>query len=159
MLSPVQRQEAYSQKAQEYILKNPGGFLLRVVFRVTNFWGFDVLAGGSLKEADVVLGVIFLAGDALLFGIILWIFLAGNKRLGGTIRQSIWILVGLYMLPYLLAFAHPSYHLPLLPWMLFFGFYALNRQLPLKCDRNGYLSLIITGIIQLVWIGDLLARI
>lgn len=158
-LPPQERQDSYSQLAWKQILEHPGTFLIRTLFRFTNFWGFDALAGGSLKQISPQIGWLFLGGDVLCYGFVLWVFLSGMRRLNGATRAfGIWLIL-FYLAPYLLAFGHPTYHLPLLPWIFLLGGHAVSRQLPLKWDRSFYIILIIVSLIQLVWFFDLFARL
>jgi len=63
-----------------------------------------------------------------------------------------------FMVPYLIAFAHPTYHLPLLPPLLMIGL-GVNKSQEQKNRKRLYFFVIgIFLLIQLLWIGQLIMR-
>ncbi|MEM9983530.1 MAG: hypothetical protein AAF804_00410 [Bacteroidota bacterium] len=115
-LPAATQDRAFQEAARSYVIQEPLTFLRRAWNRMKVFWTFDTLAGASLSKFDPILGLFLLGLDALLFMLFLgWV-------LGGMIDQKSLskrqgVLIGLvlsYQLPYLLAFSHPSYHLPVL---------------------------------------------
>jgi len=153
-----QRQRGYTTCAVSYVAEAPFTFLGRVGIRFANFWGFDSLAGGSLLAQHQVLGLIALGGDMLCFGWLMWIFIRGMGRASKEVRLFTLNMIFFFMVPYLIAFAHPTYHLPLLPPLLMIGLGVNKSQEQKNRKRLYFLVIGIFLLIQLLWIGQLIMR-
>lgn len=144
---------SFQSKATNYITADPWTFTKRMGTRFRNFWAFDTLTSATLLNGGRKLGYVSILLDGLLFLICLfagiWSMVNGNFRLLG--------MVFLYQLPYLLAFAHPTYHFPLLPLMI----WAALRE-PFHFSRKKILLFLIILmpflLIQVEWGLDLLSR-
>ena len=157
-LPPTQRQKGYTAHALADIQEAPFTFMGRVFSRFANFWGFDSLAGGSLFSMHQVLGLLTLGGDMLCFGWLMWIFIGGMKRATEKVRLFALNMIFFFMVPYLIAFAHPTYHLPLLPLLLMIGL-GVKKTREQKGKKGIYfLTIGLFSLIQLLWIGQLLMR-
>ncbi|MEL6651759.1 MAG: hypothetical protein AAFQ87_13235 [Bacteroidota bacterium] len=113
-LAPAARDQAFREAGKTYLLDEPGRFVYRFWQRVKVFWAFDTYTAAILQTRSQAFAAGVQLIECLCYGL-LWMsfFLAWwQKRL-----QSSYLLAWLawYMLPYLFAFAHPTYHLPLLP--------------------------------------------
>ncbi|MFK7924434.1 MAG: hypothetical protein AB8H47_20925, partial [Bacteroidia bacterium] len=135
-LEAPEQELAFRERALSYISNNPGRFVYRVWQRFKVFWAFDTFTAGTLLECNRPL--VFAMGvqiwECLCYGL-LWAALfwgvwqstvlplrdqKADINFQAVAAQNLaplsWPL--LYMLPYLLAFAHPTYHLPLLPLLV-----------------------------------------
>ncbi|MEO0585769.1 MAG: hypothetical protein AAF135_26395 [Bacteroidota bacterium] len=153
-----QRQRGYTKRVVSHVSDAPFTFLGRVGIRFANFWGFDSLAGGSLFLHHQVLGLLALGGDILCFGWLMWIFSRGMGRASKEVRLFALNMIFFFMVPYLIAFAHPSYHLPLLPLLLMMGLGVKKSKEQKNRKMTYFLVIGIFLLIQLLWIGQLIMR-
>jgi len=119
--------KAYTQLAISHIKTNPVDFLLRSFNRFRVFWAFDTFTGATYLQdyqGNRWIGVLFLLLDAVCYCLILFgaIFLFPFVWLRKQFYTIPLILIGaftfLYAFPYWLAFSHPTYHLPILSFIL-----------------------------------------
>jgi hypothetical protein len=109
-----QQDAAWAALAWGHIWQEPGLFLRRCLSRFLTFWSFDSFSGATVYPHHRGAGLLILLADACCFLLLAAGGLAGcTSNLAGN-RVPL-ILVSLYMIPYLLAFSHPSYHLPVMP--------------------------------------------
>lgn len=123
-LPAEQQSEAYSSLSWKYIHENPGTFIYRSFNRLRTFYAFDTYTGASLYTHHKALGMCVLVVDAGMFIMLVLSFLLGwgaNPKFPFHIQGLLLLLVLAYTLPYLLAFSHPTYHLPIMPLLMFFA--------------------------------------
>ncbi|MDX1908513.1 MAG: hypothetical protein SF053_15865 [Bacteroidia bacterium] len=113
-LPAATRDAAWSAAAWSYIGADPGGFVLRTLSRFRTFWAFDTYTAGSLDPTASVLRISVLGLDASLYLLLLGLALAGLCIRPAPTGRLALIWVAAYMLPYLLVFSHPTYHLPVM---------------------------------------------
>lgn len=155
---PVAKQPAaFRSLAWQHLRQEPGLFLLRAWHRLRVFWAFDTLAGAELIGRGQAVGWAVLALDALGYLALMGLILAGawyasRRRLGIGL-----LLTAAYLLPYLLAFSHPTYHPGLLPLLALGSASPRKAWLRLRRDPSwrGWglrLSLLLLWLIQVEWV-------
>jgi hypothetical protein len=118
-----EQSQAWLAEAWRQVRDAPGTFARRVWNRSKVFWAFDTLAGASLSRSHPLAGRLLVACDAAAYLLLMTLVL--TRWVAGDGREGIWLGLTLaYMLPYLLAFSHPTYHLPILPVL---GLWALRQ--------------------------------
>ncbi|MEO0895020.1 MAG: hypothetical protein AAFY71_01280 [Bacteroidota bacterium] len=155
-LAIPEQESTYRQLAWGYIAQDPGTFMLRGINRARVFWAYDILTAGSMKANERSAWWLYLLIDAAMYVILLIgaiLFMLRGQR--GS--RLLFLSLLLYMLPYLLAFAHPSYHFPLLPLMAI-GMLKLESRAWPKNKAIFWIILALVLFIQLEWSIDLLAR-
>ena len=164
---PQERQaQAFRQLALADIREAPGRFLLRMTHRLRTFWAFDSLTAGFLQAKSRGLAFLVLLLDALGY----WLLLAGAVYAYARPRHPFsratqGLLLGFmlgYPLPYLLAFSHPTYHLPLLPLLALLASGAPHPLFTPVEPRNWRWARYLIGaglvFVQLEWLSDLISR-
>ncbi len=125
-LSDGTQELAFRRLAWQHIREEPGEFLIRATSRLMTFLSFDTLAGATMYRQSKVWGMVMLALDALCYMTLLvmaWYGWGSGKWLHR--ERLMWLAVcAAYTMPYVLAFAHPTYHLPLLPMFAWAAFRA-----------------------------------
>ncbi|MEL7533198.1 MAG: hypothetical protein AAFN10_17915, partial [Bacteroidota bacterium] len=104
--------------ALSHIKNEPKRFVYRLWQRFKLFWAFDTFTAATLRERSPALAVGVQLWEMLCYGVI-WAWGFGcwwNGSPPQNFAALLWPLF--YLLPYLLAFSHPTYHLPLLPLMV-----------------------------------------
>jgi len=147
---------AFETKARYYIGADISTFFLRMAHRFRVFWSFDTLSGATLLTSGKKIGYAFILIDALFFVLLLGGLFAYISQ--SPPRLWAWLAAFhlLYGLPYLLAFSHPSYHFPLIPFLALPGLEILDKR-P-KWKGPTFLLLLIFLFIQIEWGLDLWAR-
>lgn len=121
----------FRDKAISHIKAEPGLFLQRFASRARVFWAMDITAGATVQHYT---GSKFLGLAASGFGALIWLSLLlafcwtrPNYIFRGTgfPRWAFWLAVA-WIIPYLLAFSHPTYHLPILPLLFILAFSRLR---------------------------------
>ena len=119
-LPATEQDIAFRELAWSHILADPQGFFIRLMSRAWVLLSFDTLAGATLSQAG---GHPWLVGGVLVLDAICFLALLAGAWWGWCSRghwrrgeRGLWLAACIaYSLPYLVAFAHPSFHLPLLP--------------------------------------------
>lgn len=116
-LPPAAQAPAFLTLARRHVQQAPGRALRRVWNRLKVFWAFDTLAGATLSRRHPRGGRLVIAADAACYLLLLSLVLLclSTRGIGSGWRRWALGLVAAYALPYLLAFSHPTYHLPVLP--------------------------------------------
>ncbi|MDP5170460.1 MAG: hypothetical protein NWR72_09450 [Bacteroidia bacterium] len=161
---PVEQQDhAFQALAWQRISTHPGEFALRIGTRLATLFSFDTLAGATLYKQAPLWGMISLIADAICYLLLLlmawWSWRSNAWRRG---EKILWLLtVGAYSLPYLLAFSHPTYHLPLLPLFAWaavkgesFSFTKLKRR-----SWFSWLILVVFLLFQVAWVINMADRL
>ncbi|GAB4405284.1 MAG: hypothetical protein OHK0039_06110 [Bacteroidia bacterium] len=106
------RDRAYRALAQAHIAAAPATFVRRSLNRFRCFWAFDSFAGAFVYAHAPRAGLVLVALDGLIYVSLGWLALLTLLRqpLRAHLREL--LLLGGLALPYVLAFAHPTYHLP-----------------------------------------------
>jgi 4-amino-4-deoxy-L-arabinose transferase-like glycosyltransferase len=123
-----ERQLKYIDYSIRYIIKKPHLFAIRTFSRIRVFFGFDIYLcaillkyyGWSKIGAFLTCGMDAVIYLGLLFGSVFSLFLV--RPLYDKKEASV-VLLGfpfLYAFPYFLAFSHPTYHFPILPFLSVF---------------------------------------
>lgn len=123
---------AMRSEALNYIKAHPGATLLRTLNRLRAFWGFDYQLSAETAKLRAwpawKAGLMLFAeagGYALvMLLVILGLFLAGRNR--RVFLLPLLLVLG-YQAPYLLAFAAPTYHFPVIPLLFPLAGLALAR--------------------------------
>ena len=120
-LSETEKHETATRMAFEYILANPGATLIRMLGRLVDFWGQErlvinhVLSGyyGDVSPAVLMMtiAVVFGGYSLTIFGACFNCFFAKWRAL----EVFGLLFIAYYTMMHLLVFAHPRYHMPLLP--------------------------------------------
>jgi len=120
-LSETEKHETATRKAFEYILANPGATFIRMLGRLVDFWGQErlvinhVLSGyyGDVSPAVLVMiiAAVFGGYSLTIFGACFNCFFAKWRAL----EVFGLLFIAYYTMMHLLVFAHPRYHMPLLP--------------------------------------------
>jgi 4-amino-4-deoxy-L-arabinose transferase-like glycosyltransferase len=131
----LEERRLMSNAATTYMAQNPGRTLYRVSNRMRGYWGMDYTgarmlqqsAGISTKATAPLLA--YEGGSYLL--VILAVLAAWVLRIQFT-RTHLWLISAVIiagMLPYLVAFALPRFHLPVIPLVMPIAALALDRVL------------------------------
>ncbi|RMG63500.1 MAG: hypothetical protein D6722_17575 [Bacteroidetes bacterium] len=145
-LLPAARETAYRRLAWSHIGDAPGRFAIRVGHRLRTFWAFDTYAGGQAVQQGRPLGWLLLGLDALCYTTLGLLALRGMWRR----RPGAGGWLGLfYLLPYLLAFSHPTYHLPLVGLL---ALWAGQASEPPPRQTSFYLAGLAFLLIQGEWL-------
>lgn len=124
---PDHRQEAaFRQLGWDHIQAHPVEFCLRAGSRLATLLSFDTLAGATMYRQSKGWGILLLAMDAICYiALLLMAWYGWSGKRWRSRERFLWLALGAaYILPYLMAFAHPTYHLPLLglfAWSAFRG--------------------------------------
>lgn len=155
-LPPASESEAWTPIALEHIQAYPGKFILRTLSRISCFFAFDTYAGANLMAlipSCSWLGYLMVLLDALCFFLLCGLGLIGFLRIirqQGFRLHNLWIplLILAYAVPYFFAFAHPTYHLPIMALL------ALMIQ-PKSQPGNSreWVALGLLALNQILWIG------
>lgn len=142
-LSETTKQEVATRKAFEYMLANPGVTFLRMLGRFVDFWGQERLVINQVLSGFY--GRISLVGTLLIvasvFGVYSLVLISAGFGCFFT-RLRAFDVFGLLFIAYytsmhLLVFAHPRYHLPLLPFLAVMAARAFAARAAIKVDwRN-----------------------
>jgi hypothetical protein len=133
----------YSRAAWQHIADRPDLFVVRTLARMRTLLAFDTLAAGDWRDRhpDSRFYLVLLAADALIgVGILLF---GGLGLMVSLFRREkappykgaggdVFLLLLALTAPYWLAFSHPTYHLPLLPFLALFVVEGGRKYLSLK---------------------------
>lgn len=155
--------EAFRKLAWRHIAAHPLEFAQRVGSRFATLLSFDTLAGATMYKQSHAWGIFLLLLDALCYislVVLAWLGWTGSKWRSN--ERLLWLGVCFsYMLPYLLAFSHPTYHLPLLSMFA----WAAYRGDPFSWQdlkSRSWSSWGILGIflaIQILWIANMMGEL
>lgn len=123
------RTRMYYDLALKHILSRPDLFLLRTINRFRCYFAFDSNFGTialkrlklGLPMAAGILGLDALCYCFIFLGAILYLFGQGSSSLAKSQTETILIIALAYAAPYWISFAHPSYHLPIVPLFTVFS--------------------------------------
>ncbi|GEM_PF-3742719 len=120
-LSETEKHETATRMAFEYMLVNPGATIIRMLGRLVDFWGQErlvinhVLSGyyGNVSAVMLVMiiAAVFGGYSLVIFGACFNCFFAKWRAL----EVFGLLFIAYYTTMHLLVFAHPRYHMPLLP--------------------------------------------
>ncbi|MEM7371634.1 MAG: hypothetical protein AAF587_23670 [Bacteroidota bacterium] len=149
-----QQRQAFMRKAQEHVLARPFLFCLRTLNRVRCFFAFDTYTGARTMARSSVLGILFLLIDACCY-ITLGILALqgiGGKSIPIPFQRILLVLIVGYAFPYFLAFAHPTYHLAIVPLLAVFSGLGIE-QLQTKSIWNGWnkVGIAFFFLVQIEW--------
>lgn len=112
-----EQEQTFRRLAWQQIGAHPGEFVMRAVFRIATLFSYDSMAAGNLYGHRPGWSYLLLGLDALAFillGLAAW-WAWGHPDWRWQ-ERVLWVaMLAAYSLPYVLAFSHPTYHLPLLP--------------------------------------------
>lgn len=161
---PIEQQSlAFSIEAVEHIKARPFKFLHRSLNRLRVFFAFDTYSGARIYPKNRIIGIVTLLIDGGIYCLLaLGFLLALGRSQGMKIEQMNLMLISLillFMLPYLLAFSHPSYHLPILPLYAIWGLRLWQEKgkkfLFEKLSIAHLLGIILFIFIQLEWLWQM----
>jgi 4-amino-4-deoxy-L-arabinose transferase-like glycosyltransferase len=123
-LSETEKNEIVTRKAFEYMWDNPGATLIRMLGRFVDFWGQERLVinhilSGYYGEMPIVSTLLIIAA---VFGAYTFVIVGASFGYFFT-KLRVFDIFGLFFIAYytamhLLVFAHPRYHMPLLPFIV-----------------------------------------
>jgi 4-amino-4-deoxy-L-arabinose transferase-like glycosyltransferase len=133
----------YSARSREYILAEPGKFLVRSFNRFNAFFAFESFTAAYVKNVSNSRPLIFgvLALDALCFLALLFFTVALLTLHWRDVRTNPLILLAvittvIHGFPYWISFASPVYHFAILPVMLLLSLYFLKLSPPSSWRDN-----------------------
>ncbi|RMG29962.1 MAG: hypothetical protein D6730_03140 [Bacteroidetes bacterium] len=157
-----EQNQAWSRAAWQHIRQQPALFVWRTLSRLRTFWAFDTFAAGSWWPQHRWLALLLLAADAAAYLLLAFSALAGLwVRPALPYSSLLGVLVAGYTLPYLLAFSHPNYHLPLMPLLALFAAHCWQhcglsgqawRQFVRQRKPGFWLAAALLLFIQLEWV-------
>ena len=182
-----ERDHLFVERALTHIRARPDMFVVRTLSRVRTFAAFDTFVSAQLAKESKPLGAVSLVLDAISFLLLAGLALvypaiqarsdAPDRPMAGaqiaTIPREIahlLVLVALlYSAPYFVVFSHPTFHVPAVPLLGFFGAAAGARLLetgvlPIWATispraRTGLaIALVALAAIQIEWFIYLVAR-
>lgn len=162
-LPEAAQDEAFRALAWEHIRSHPQQFMLRVASRFVTLFSFDTLASATIYKTSPAWGISMLALDALCYLLLIvlawWGWGSQSWHLG---ERMLWLaVVGSYSLPYLLAFSHPTYHLPVLPLLAWAAMKGgpFRRSMLMRRSTLSWAVLSFFLLIQLLWIWNMSDRV
>ena len=158
---PVERQSlAFGLETAAYFESHPFKFIHRSLNRFRTFFTFDTYSGARIYPKNRTIGIVTLLIDGGIYCLLALGFILALGRTN-TIRKNqmnyfLPALILLFILPYLLAFSHPTYHLPLIP---IFALYSLSvwqekgqKSWHIKPTFYRILGIVLFIFIQLEWL-------
>ncbi|MGH7602250.1 MAG: hypothetical protein ACREOI_38280, partial [bacterium] len=163
-LSETAKQEVATRKTFEYMLANPGATFLRMLARFVDFWGQERLVVNHVLSKFY--GEVPLWGTLLViaavFGVYsLVVISAGFGYFFAKLRAfDIFglLFIAYYTAMHLLVFAHPRYHMPLLPFIALMAARAFALRTEIKIDWRNWRFAAAAGvamILVVIWIVGL----
>jgi len=121
-----ERDGAYRALALEHIADHPGTFVVRTVNRIRVYFSFDTYTGTVLTRyygLPTLIGLGVILADAIIYmgimlGAIAGLFLRTTLDLNRRELLTLVLIALGYAAPYWFSFAHPTYHLPVMPLFL-----------------------------------------
>lgn len=120
------RGKSYYSTAIQNIKKQPLNFTIRTLSRARTLLAFDTFAGSRLLQENDRRGYFVLGIDAFFYcaivilALLFW-YSKARSEFAGRHAALMSLFMVTYAIPYLIAFSHPSYHLPMLPILLLAG--------------------------------------
>lgn len=164
-LSETEKNDAVTRMAFEYILANPGATLVRMLGRLVDFWGQERMIVnhlvsdyyGKIPVAVTVLliAIIFSSYSLVMIGASFGYFF--NKLRAFEILSL--LVIAYYTAMHLLVFAHPRYHLPLLPLVVIAAARGLVAYPEIRLHLKTWRFKAATGavgVLVIIWIVGLL---
>lgn len=153
--------EAFASLALGHIQKEWPLFLLRGSNKFRAFFAFDTYTGARLYAKNRPLGLIAILIDGgiyVLFGCLAILSLV-KKKPSVFEADLLYLMLGIiffYAIPYVLAFAHPTYHFPHIPLFVLFALKGIEeagiKELSQKSKLSHTFVLSLFLFIQLEWI-------
>lgn len=156
-LPDAEQAAVFQKKAREFVWQDPARFTRRVWNRFRVFWAVDTYGAG---QVDGGLRLLLMALEGILYSGFAWLVLLGAFTYPQ--KQVAWALMAGagFMVPYLLAFSHPTYHFPLL--LILSPVAVSGLRVVMKGQGHwfgetpasraaGWACLIFFGIIQIEW--------
>ena len=158
-LPAAQQEVAFRELGWAHISAEPLHFLSRAISRLATLLSFDTLAGATIFRQSRIWGIIFLVLDAACFLALLLLAWYGWDNGHWYPREKLlWLSIcAAYSLPYLLAFAHPTYHLPLMPMFAWAAFRADGFSWKNLANRP-VRSWVVLGFLllcQVIWVWNM----
>jgi 4-amino-4-deoxy-L-arabinose transferase-like glycosyltransferase len=133
----------YSARSREYILSEPGKFLVRSINRFNGFFSFESFTAAYVKNVSSSRLLIFatLALDALCFLVLLFFTIAVLTLHWRDVRSNSLMLLAVIAIvihgfPYWISFASPVYHFAILPLMLLLSLHFFKISPPSSWKSN-----------------------
>ena len=132
---PVEQTPLFRQAALDHILDRPDLFLVRTFSRIRVYFAFDSFTGGVFVKAygfGKLGGAGLLAIEAICFtallslGVLNWVLLPTLSQEANRIRWLLTLCILVYAAPYWVAFAHPRFHVPIVPLLALLGMQFLD---------------------------------
>jgi 4-amino-4-deoxy-L-arabinose transferase-like glycosyltransferase len=150
-LNETEKNDVVTRMALEYMLANPGATFLRMLARFVDFWGQERLVinhvlsrfygevpfMGTLLVIAAVFGVYSLVVIGAGFG-----YFFAKLRAFDIFGL---LFIAYYTVMHLLVFAHPRYHMPLLPFLALMAARAFALRAEIKIDWRNWRFLAATG--------------
>ena len=154
-LPMADQKDAFFQQAWQHIQDRPDLFVIRTLNRIRCFFAFDTYAGARTISIAPVLAACFLLIDGVLFLLLGYLLILGwkSQQIPKAIRCGFSLLILVYAVPYSIAFAHPTYHLAILPLAGILAGCGLEANVSLATFSSGQKAgIAILGLIQLEWL-------
>ena len=160
-MSEPAKQNIVVRKGLEYMLANPGTTLLRMLGRLVDFWGQERLVINQLLAnyyGDLPLAAILMAMAAI-FGVYAAVAIGAVFGYFCT-RLKPFDIFGLlfiayYTMMHLMVFAHPRYHVHLLPFLIIPAARAFLARSEILANRRSWqftASIGVSGIFVAMWL-------
>lgn len=162
-LPSLEQDGAFRKLAWNHIAAHPLEFAIRVGTRFATLLSFDTLAGATMYKQSHGWGILLLILDACCYIALLilaWLGWTGTKWRSN--EHLLWLAVCIsYMLPYLLAFSHPTYHLPLLSMFAWSAYRGDPFSWKALKTRSWMSWIILTVLLafQVVWIVNMVGEL
>ena len=163
-LSEPAKQSIVVRKGLEYMLANPGATFLRMLGRLVDFWGQERLVinqilskyYGDLPMIAMLILMAAIVGvySMTIIGAVFGYFCA---RLRPFEVFSL-LFIGYYLMMHLMVFAHPRYHIHLLPLLLIPAARAFVARSEIWANRRHWrfaAALSVCGVFVVMWIVGL----
>jgi 4-amino-4-deoxy-L-arabinose transferase-like glycosyltransferase len=160
-LSEPAKQNAAVRKGLEYMLANPGATFLRMLGRLVDFWGQERLVVNQflakyygdlpVVASLLVIAAVFGVYSTVIVGAVFGYFCT---RLRPFDIFSLWFMA-YYTMMHLLVFAHPRYHIHLLPFLIIAAARAFLARSEIWANRRSWRFIgaaMVSGIFAVIWI-------
>jgi len=160
-LSEPAKQNIVVRKGLEYMLANPGATFIRMLGRLVDFWGqerllINQLLGKYYGDLPMIVMLAMVAAivgvySTMLIGAVFGYFCA---RLRPFEIFSL-LFIGYYLAMHLMVFAHPRYHIHLLPFLIIPAARAFVARAEIWANRRSWrftAAFSVSGVFVIMWV-------
>jgi hypothetical protein len=144
-----ERNKAFYQQVLGDIMERPGAFIIRTINRIKTFFAFDTFCPANLYMkykltylSIVILIMTFIVYTLLISLAILFLVSYQNREISRSSVYLILLIILLTAFPYFIAFSHPTYHFPILPFVFAFAAIFVEKYFSSEIVKNRIINMI-----------------